>query len=410
MPACWRAVRRQPDAMGARQNVIVVGAGPVGFLTALGLARQGIGVTVLDAEPEVNASPRAAVYYHTTLSILKKLGMAEDAHAIGEPSTEFRMHWLETGEVMRSDMRDARDPGQEFDHNLHFGQHILAEMVMEHLARLSDTQVLWRHRVTGLAHSADRVVLTVETPGGEIEMSAGWVIGTDGARSTIRGLLGLEFEGFTWPDRFVATNIEYPFLEQGFSNANMVVDPVNWAVVGRLGRENLWRLTYGEDAGLDEATILERLPERFAAILPDPSIPYRIDNFSPYRVHQRCAPRFRVGRVLLAGDAAHACNPCGGLGLTGGVIDADMLSDALGAVITASEEETLLDFYAAERRRVFLEVASPMSTNFKRLLSESDPEQRAKDKRDMFADAERGGTEIRASSLAELMRGEPLPL
>jgi len=396
--------------MADRHQVLVVGAGPVGFLTALGLARQGVEVTVLDSEPAVVKSPRAAVYFHTTLSILKKLGLSEEAHAIGEPSHEFRMHWLETGEVMNSDMRDALDPGQEFDHNLHFGQHILAELVMEHLARLPNTQTLWNHRVTGLDQSGSGVTLTVETPDGEKRMEADWVIGTDGARSTVRNLLGLEFEGFTWPDRFVATNIEYPFLEQGFANANMVVDPVNWAVVGRLGRENLWRLTYGEDAGLDEATILERLPERFAAILPDPSIPYRIDNFSPYRVHQRCAPTFRVDRVLLAGDAAHACNPCGGLGLTGGVIDADMLSDALGAVIEGRADESVLDFYARERRRVFLEIVSPMSTNFKRLLSEKDPEQRARDKRDMFAEAEKGGSEIRASSLAELIKGAAVPI
>lgn len=253
-------------------------------------------------------------------------------------------------------------------------------------------------------------MLTVETPQGVKEMSADWVIGTDGARSTVRRLMGLEFEGFTWPDRFVATNISYPFLENGFCNANMVVDPVNWAVVGRLGREDLWRLTYGEDASLDEASILERLPERFAAILPDPSIPYRIDNFSPYRVHQRCAPTFRDGRVLLAGDAAHACNPCGGLGLTGGVLDADALSDALGAVIRGRVDESVLDFYSQERRRVFIEVASPMSSNFKRLLSESDPVQRAKDKEDMFADSAKGGQEIRASSLADLMKGEPMPV
>lgn len=396
--------------MTEKQNVILVGAGPVGFLTALGLARQGIEVTILDAEHSVNTSPRAAVYYHTTLSILKKLGMSDDAHEIGLPSTEFRMHWLETGEVMKSDMRDAHEPGREFDHNLHFGQHILAELVMKHLARLPNTQVLWGHKVTALSQGSEKAVLTVETPDGVKEMSADWVIGTDGARSTLRRLMGLEFEGFTWPDRFVATNISYPFLENGFCNANMVVDPVNWAVVGRLGREDLWRLTYGEDASLDEASILERLPERFAAILPDPSIPYRIDNFSPYRVHQRCAPTFRVGRALLAGDAAHACNPCGGLGLTGGVLDADALSDVLGAVIRGAADERALDFYSQERRRVFIEVASPMSSNFKRLLSESDPVQRAKDKEDMFADSAKGGQEIRASSLADLMKGEPMPV
>jgi 2-polyprenyl-6-methoxyphenol hydroxylase-like FAD-dependent oxidoreductase len=393
-----------------RRQVVIVGAGPVGLLTALGLARQGVAVTVLDSEPAVVKSPRAAVYFHTTISILKKLGLSEDAHAIGLTSTEFMMHWLATGEVMASDMRDALEPGQEFDHNLHFGQHILAELVMRHLAQLPGTEVLWNHTVKALAQTDREVRIAVDTEDGEVVFEADWVIGTDGARSTVRKLAGLPFEGFTWPDRFVATNIEYPFPDYGFCNANMVVDPVNWAVIGRLGRENLWRLTYGEDADLDEAGILERLPERFAAILPDPSVPYRIDNFSPYRVHQRCAPRFRLGRVLLAGDAAHACNPCGGLGLTGGVLDADMLSDALGAVITGRAAESVLDFYSQERRRVFVEVTSPMSTNFKRLLSENDLERRAADKAAMFAESHRGNASVRASSLAELIKGTAIPI
>ena len=214
----------------------------------------------------------------------------------------------------------------------------------------------------------------------------------------------------TWPDRFVATNIEYPFEDFGYAPSNMIADPVNWAVVARLGKENLWRLTYGEDASLDEASLLDRLPARFAQILPDPSLPYRIDNFSPYRLHQRSATTYRVERVLLAGDAAHATNPCGGLGLTGGVLDADVLSDALGAVIAGRADESLLDCYAEERRRVFLEVTSPLAINFKRMLSESDPARRQEDMRRMMAQSRSGekDQEMRSSSLADSIRGRPL--
>lgn len=393
-----------------KRQVIVVGAGPVGFLTALGLARQGVQVTVLDAEEEVVRSPRAAVYYHTTLSVLKKLGMLDDAEAIGFQSTAFNMRWPDTGEVMRADMRDALEAGQEIDHNLHFGQHLLADLAMDHLARIPGTEVLWNHTVKALAQSAGKARLAVDTDEGEVWFEADWIIGADGARSTVRKLLGLEFEGFTWPERFVATNIDYPFEDLGFATANMVVDPVDWAVIARLGRENLWRVTFGEDAALPEANLRGRLAERYARILPDASVPYRVDTFSAYRVHQRCAPTFRVDHVLLAGDAAHACNPCGGLGLTGGVLDADALSDVLGAVIAGRVGTDVLDFYSTERRRVFQEVTSPMSTNFKRLLSESDPARRAQDKAAMFAKGSKGAEDVRASSLAELIKGKAMPI
>lgn len=395
--------------MGAQQSVVVVGAGPVGFLTALGLAQKGISVTVIDAEPAIVRSPRAAVYFHTTLAILDKLGLLEEADAIGYRNSGFAMRWPATGEIVQSDMRDNPEPGQRITHNLHFGQHLLAELVMAHLLRLPNARVRWSHRLTGLEQDADGVRLDVETPTGPTEFRADWVIGSDGARSTTRRLLGLEFAGHTWPDRFVATNIEYDFAAHGFADANMVIDPVDWAVIAKLGNDNLWRVTYGEDASLDEAAILERLPERFARILPGAE-PYRIDNFSPYRVHERCATSFRVGRVLLAGDAAHACNPCGGLGLTTGVIDADALIAVLGAVILGEAEEDVLDFYAQERRRVFLEVTSPLATNFKRMLAESDPARQAADKAQARANAEIHHDSGAATTLSRMIFGTPMPV
>ncbi len=390
-------------------DVIVVGAGPVGFLTALGLARRGIRVTLLEAEGGINNAPRAAIYFPTTLEIIDKLGILEDAEAIGLPSTRFSMRFLDDGEVIYSDLSKTMPPGTKYDHNLHMGQHILAELVSQHLSRLPNARVLWNHKVVGLAQDKNGVTLGVETPEGPRELHADWVVGTDGARSSVRQLLGLPFEGHTWPDRFVATNVEYDFEKYGFERANMICDPENWAVVARLGRENLWRVTYGEDAELAEHDIHSRIPKHYAAVFPGKE-PYRIVAWSPYRVQERCAPRFRVGRALLAGDAAHACNPCGGMGLTTGVIDADALISVLAATIEGRAKDDVLDFYSTERRRVFQEVTSPVATNFKRQMSEKDPVRRKADRDGFRANVENPDNSPAATSLSKMIFGTPMPV
>jgi len=114
--------------------------------------------------------------------------------------------------------------------------------------------------------------------------------------------------------------------------------------------------------------------------------------------------------VLLAGDAAHACNPCGGLGLTTGVIDADALIAVLAAVIEGRANESVLDFYAEERKRVFREVTSPLATDDKRLMSEKDPARREVDRRNFRANMENPDNSPAASSLSKLMFGNPMPV
>jgi len=395
--------------MAEKSDAIVVGAGPVGFLTAIGLARTGARVTLLEAEAGINSAPRAAIYFPTTCEIIDKLGLLDDAEAIGLPSTKFSLRIPEFGDVIYSDLRATMEPGTKYDHNLHMGQHLLAEVAHRHLKRLANARVLFNHKVVGLSQDKDGVTVGVETPDGARELRADWLVGTDGARSSVRQLLELPFEGFTWPDRFVATNVEYDFEKYGYERANMICDPVNWAVVARLGRENLWRVTFGEDAALPEEEVYARIPSHYAAIFPADD-PYRIVAWSPYRVQERCAPSFRVGRALLAGDAAHACNPCGGMGLTTGVIDADALIQVLGAVIEGRADESVLDFYANERRRVFQEVTTNLATNYKRMMSEKDPVQRRKDRDGFRANIDNPDKSGAATSLSKLIFGNPMPV
>jgi 3-(3-hydroxy-phenyl)propionate hydroxylase len=194
----------------------------------------------------------------------------------------------------------------------------------------------------------------------------------------VRKALGLAFEGVTWPEWFVATNVFFDFEAHGFGQSNVVHDPHHWAIIPKIDQTGLWRCTYREEPGLSEDEVRARTPERYALFHPDlPAVtPERI---SPYRVHNRCVASMRIGRVLMAGDAAHAVNPIGGLGLTSGILDAIPLAEALSSIVHGRRDEGLLDVWAEERRRILLEIVAPASTENLRRIGEADPERRKAD-------------------------------
>jgi 3-(3-hydroxy-phenyl)propionate hydroxylase len=146
-----------------------------------------------------------------------------------------------------------------------------------------------------------------------------------------------------------------------------VIDDRFGAVIAILNDAGLWRCTYMEDATLSEETFLERLPQMYEAILPGHG-PYELERASPYRMHQRSAQRYRVGRVVLAGDAAHVTNPTGGLGLTSGLFDSYALYPALTAVVLEHADDEVLDRYSAARRDTFVNRVSPQATANKQLI------------------------------------------
>ncbi|MFW3169066.1 FAD-dependent oxidoreductase [Geodermatophilus sp. CPCC 206100] len=361
--------------------VLVVGAGPVGVLNALGLARAGVPVTVLDRAPGVNWSPRAAIYHWAALDGLDRLGVFDQAAARGFLKQDYEYRAYRTGERVRFGL-DSLDGLVDRPYNLHLGQGALVQLALDELAGYGTARVLWEHSVVGLVQDDTGVTVTAQTPAGTETFRAAWAIGADGASSAVRKALGLPFEGFTWPERFVATNIHYPFAEHGFTQSTFIVDDVHGAVIAKLddtGGTGLWRYTYCESQDLPEEGVLDRMPRFHEAVLPTPD-EVEVAEWAPYRMHQRVAPRFREGRVLLAGDAAHVTNPSGGLGLTGGLFDTFVLQEALAAVVHGTADESVLDAYSRERRRVFVEMVDPAATAIKRMIFHSaDPEQLERD-------------------------------
>jgi 2-polyprenyl-6-methoxyphenol hydroxylase-like FAD-dependent oxidoreductase len=352
-----------------RDEVLIVGAGPVGLLSALGLAQAGVKVTVIEREPYIVDSPRAVVYHWCVLEGLERLGVLEEARSIGFPKQDYTYLVFRTKERISWTLQPLSDI-TPYPYNVHLGQNKLAEIALRRLQQMSNFSAHWNTRFTGLVQDEGGVTVSAETPEGPRGFRAGWVIGADGAGSSVRHALGLSFEGTTWAERFVATNVYYDFERDGYARSTLMIDPKYGAIIVKIDNAGLWRCTYCEDAALPEDKVLHRMPEYFRVILSRPE-ERRLAMYSPYRMHQRTAPRYRVGRVVLAGDAAHVTNPTGGLGLTGGLFDTFVLYEALAAVIHGEIGDEVLDRYSEERRRVFLEYTSPRATENKRLIYHS---------------------------------------
>ena len=355
--------------------IVVAGAGPTGLMCALALGRQGIPVVVLEGEPALAHDLRAGTFHPPTLELMAPYGITARMHETGLKVRHWQIRDLAGEFVAQFDLGLIADV-TPYPYRLHLEQHRLTPIQLDILRRETDAEVRFGHQLTGFVQHADRVDVEVTADGSTETVAAAWLIGADGGRSTVRKVLDVEFEGFTWPEQFVVASTHYDYAQHGFAMNSYISDPVNWAAVFKMPHEGppgIWRTVFPGAPGLSDEALLapEAIEPAMQTIVPR-AAPYEIRYKSVYRVHQRVAKTFRVGRVLIAGDAAHLNNPMGGLGLNSGIHDAINLADKLGRVWRGEADDTLLDRYVRQRRSATIEQVQAMSIRNKRLLEERD--------------------------------------
>jgi 3-(3-hydroxy-phenyl)propionate hydroxylase len=367
----------------SERPIIVAGAGPVGVVMALALARQGLTVQVFEAEARVNDSPRAATTHAATLSMLEDLGLVEEVIRVGLVEPKFRVWDRASREIIAEFDFGILKNDTPYPYVVQCEQHKLANMTIERLKRLPNVTVAFSSRIVDLVQHDDRVEVDVQTSAGTQRLPASYLIGCDGGRSTVRKALDIDFEGYTHPERFLVLTTPFPFdAEYSQCSRNYFSDPEEWCALFKVTGDDgkgLWRLLFPtrlnetENQAFDEASVQARLQRFFPK-----AGSYPVVHRNLYNVHQRVAASFRKGRVFIAGDAAHVNNPLGGLGLNFGIHDAVELSTLLGRVIRGEASPNTLDFYERYRRPLNIEFVQQQTIANKKRLEEKDPEARSR--------------------------------
>ncbi len=359
--------RRPAELDGARRHypVIVVGAGPVGLAAAIDLAQRQIPVIVLDEDDTVSVGSRAICYAKRALEILDRLGCAE-------PILHKGVRWSVGKVFHRDELVYQFDLLPETGHRhpafVNLQQYHLEECLVAHASTLPAADLRWKNKVVGVHAGPERVDVQVACPDGEYAMSCDWLIAADGARSPVRGMLGLEAAGQVFRDRFLIADIH---MQSSFPTERWFwFDPPfhpNQSVLLHRQADDIWRIDF--QLGWDADPELEKKPER---ILPrlramlGTDARFEIEWASVYTFSCRRMPRFRHGRVIFVGDAAHLLSPFGARGANSGFQDVDNLAWKLDLVIKRLAPEALLDSYDVERGAAADEniVNSTRSTDF----------------------------------------------
>ena len=338
----------QDAAAPVQHPVVIVGAGPVGLSLAIDLAQRGQRVVVLDNDCKLSTGSRAICFSKRTLEIWDRLG-------VGQPMVDKGVSW-NLGKVFAKDQSLYQfdllpEDGHERPAFINLQQYYAEAYLLERALQLSLIDMRWHSKVTALAPRSDGALVTVETPEGDYQIDAQWVLACDGSRSPLRGLLGQESHGRIFRDRFLIADVK---MHADFPTERWFwFDPPfhpGQSVLLHRQPDDVWRVDFqlGWDADPEEEKKPENILPRIRALLGKDA-EFELEWASVYTFACLRMDRFVHGRVVFAGDSAHGVSPFGARGANSGVQDAENLAWKLDRVLRGQADEALIASYGAER-------------------------------------------------------------
>lgn len=347
----WRAKPPSPlpGAPHEKAKIVVVGAGPIGLAMATDLGQRGHEVVVLSRFDFVPAGSKAICFSKRSLDILDRLGVGEKAVARGVVWNVGKVFWKDCREpVYQFDMLPVKK--QKMPGFINLQQYLLEDLLLDRIAELPNIDIRWGHDLTAIDVRDGDVGLAVSAAAGDYRIDADWLIACDGGKSTVRGLMGLDFEGRVFEDNFLIADIrmkrEHP-AERWFW-FDPPFNPGKSALMHKQP-DNVWRLDFQLGWDIDrEACVRPENVDRLVRAMLGDDVDYEPEWFSVYTFQCRRMARFVHGRVLFAGDSAHLVSPFGARGCNGGLADIDNLGWKLDLVVRAAPGAGLLESYNDE--------------------------------------------------------------
>jgi len=348
----WREKEASPLPAGApreKAQIVIVGTGPVGLAQAIDLGQRGHDVIVLGRFDFVPLGSKAICFSKRSLDILDRLGVGEKAVERGVVWNAGKVFWKDEREpVYQFDMLPVKN--QKMPGFINIQQYHLEDILLDRAGKLPNIDIRWGHEVTGVEPGHTDVGVSVSSAAGDYRIDAEWLIACDGNKSTVRDLLGLDFDGRVFEDNFLIADIRMKG-ERPSERWFWFDPPFNpgQSVLLHKQPDDVWRIDFQLGWNIDrEACVRPENVDPLIHAMLGPDVEYEPEWYSVYTFQCRRMARFVHGRVLFAGDSAHLVSPFGARGCNGGFADIDNLGWKLDLVLRGEADTELLESYNIE--------------------------------------------------------------